>query len=247
MQVKLVDLAARIYDEAKLLHERYDREIWQGRPSFHNSSHMDSMWQAAIKIIDQATDNDFLGLCEQCRVWNERFGMEIDRETFADLVHIVVATHDLGNNMDERGHFLEFYTAAGAEERSSMLVNFFWGEEIPAEWMVVLDYMIAQTHFNNGQTTPWARFITIIDQLSTGYFRDNRQALVGLMEERQAEAPGATVIPDREVNFTYYRQRELLKPEELKQLFYVWGVCSVEYEEGWGAEAINIKEFLNQL
>jgi hypothetical protein len=265
-----------VWQTGIMLHKRFQEEVWRGRPSFHNPLHVLASWEAAAGIFRALPDRDPLGLMDELERWNRLYRQRLSIEELEMVFKAAIGWHDTGNilkvsnrddltnevGIDHRPEqlvdvlvdlhftFLPHYTAKGAEGRSVAALKKLFsvvGIADPVLYEAIYS-LILETYYQLNEDFPFALVMRVIDQLGHNLFRNQEEIMIGLLEENMAEDEKATLVPDREMNFFYYRSRELLPNDEVRsELISIWGKSDVAYKEGFSSEPVLAGEWLARL
>jgi len=183
--------AQKILEFSLLTHLQFDSN-W-AKPSFHNEIHILAVIYAFLKVFFALLKSeDIFQIRNTLNTWNQKSETSgsstspITLGKFALAMIIALATHDLGNILQEiqeqegenpKPIFHKVYNAEGAEERSqaiaSVLITKFYQvvDEAKIQQIIgLVQHLIEQTIFQpipstESKQTPWWLLIQIIDQI----------------------------------------------------------------------------------
>lgn len=214
-------------------HDQFDREVWKGKPSFHNRDHIEAVEKAnEIYLKRQKKELDPLKLEESLVLWNEQNPeARILRSELPEALRWAIRTHDVGNIASAvkvvagilTPVFLGNYTGKNAEQRGQDIAQaLIESSDIASEkkkrFVPFVRHLINETVYAaEDANTPFALYMRVVDQIGNDFYSANRKRVEGLLEEIKVELPEAEIILYDCYNFSGKRLPELL-PGENDQL-----------------------------
>lgn len=252
--------------DSSVWHDQFDREIWQGKDSFHNREHLRATEITAQKLIDAAIEgNDPLKIRAELGRWNEDHpDVRIDLTEFKKVARVFINRHDDGNVIKEvkivdgkpQVAFLDKYEAAGAEERSkeitkAMLPYSDLTESEQQRFEPLIMELIEQTKFveDKNRINYFATFARVCDQIGNDLFSNNESRVQGLINEMVSENPEAEFRPSPYFFYNFARERfpQLVPDSSVREAVYkIWGRTEREEKAGYPKVPAKMTEYTAQ-
>lgn len=241
-------------------HDQFDREVWKGKPSFHNRDHIEAVEKAnEVYLKRPKKELDSLKLEESLVLWNEQNPeAHISESELPEALEWAIKTHDLGNIMSGvkavagtlTPKFLDNYTAKNAEQRSQDIAQVLIessdiADEKKERFTPFVRHLIKETIYEmKGSNIPFALYMRMVDQIGNDFYSANKKRVEGLLEEIKVELPEAEIVLYDCYNFSGKRLPELL-PGENDQLALkkIWKPLPSEKPE-FSKEKVNVSTLL---
>ncbi len=241
-------------------HDQFDREVWNGKPSFHNRDHIEAVGKASeIYLKRPKKEADPLRLEESLALWNKQNPeVCISESELPEVLRWAINTHDLGNIMSEvkavagtlTPVFLDNYTAKNAEQRGQDIAQvLIESSDIASEkkerFVPFVRHLIGETVYKmEDPNIPFALYMRMVDQIGNDFFSVNRKRVEGLLEEVRVELPEAEIVLYDCHNFSGKRLPQLL-PGENDQLVLqkIWKPLPSE-KQGFSKKKVRVSTLL---
>lgn len=214
------------------LHKKFDSLVWKDKESFHNAEHIRAVTEAATTYLDKSSrESDPLGVWRDLDAWNQQDpDIYVSDDEFRQIALFAIGLHDTGNfsNLDESNIqiFLDKYTAAGAEERSKLILinvinNQSLDPKVKEKYIKLASDLIDQTKFAE-KLQFFGKFMKVVDQIGNDLFSKNEKRVTGLLNEMISENPNVMVNPYFFSNFVREILPKYLTSEEISLLLVLW-------------------------
>lgn len=228
-------------------HERFKKEKWTDKPSFHDEFHIRAMDKSAQLLLTIRNSHPHFDIDRQLNLLNQLLTEQtpgfagLEKSDLEEVMQIVAGSHDLGNicedinittNGIEPGFLENGYTSKNAESRSQQIaekiINFSGLDESKkSRYVQAVKYLIGQTEVKlNDPDEPFAVFMRICDQVGANLLsqKDVLQRTAGLRLELLHEYPQIHFAPDTFYNYVHKVLPDLVPGETTQnQILACWG------------------------